>query len=56
MASSLLNPGTWVTELMQALDEPKLRMEAYANLVHKSSESLLTVLIARNSLMSECHM
>jgi len=38
MARSLPNPGTWVTELMQALEVPKLRMEAYANLVHKSSE------------------
>ena len=50
MASSLLNPGAWVTELMQALDESKLRMEDYASLVHKRSTHLLMVLVAEDPL------
>jgi hypothetical protein len=41
MAGSVLTPSTWVTELMQAIEERKLRMEDYSNLAHKGSEQPL---------------
>jgi len=43
-------PSTWVTELMQAINERKLRMEDYANLVHKGSEQPLVNLVVKRHL------
>jgi hypothetical protein len=51
MAGSFLTPSTWVTELMQAIDERKLRMEDYANLAHKGSEQPLMNLVVKRRLL-----
>ncbi|KAG9041303.1 hypothetical protein FS842_002606, partial [Serendipita sp. 407] len=36
-AKSIVQPSTWVTELIEAIGERKDRMEDYASLVHKSN-------------------
>jgi hypothetical protein len=51
MAGSVLTPSTWVTELIQAINERKLQMEDYANLAHKGSEQPLLNLVVKRYLV-----